>query len=392
MCTRAGVSRLLDRRDIDFVLFQLLPGRASCHDEPKARERGASRRWKRATEGQGLSPSGKEGEEECKGDGDDSARVDDDREHAVAEARAVLDSAESFVAEWAHVDPLLDREPPILRPAEESEDGRPTVAVHPLTRGLYDAFCERGFGQMAELGLSFPVQCAVNFILGGAFSSNPIGFAVLTRCAADLLEAHGSDALKRQYLAAMRAGDVIGTMALSEPHAGSSLAAIRTTARKRETPLLGAELGEEWSIRGDKMWTSGAFHDVSTCLAGAARCSLRTCARAAKARPNRQARDVPHPPCRSGATRCTCYLRGSTPRRRPRARVASRSSLCQTCCPADRRTTSRRASPRPRRGRSARGTARQCVLTAQIAYASHLHSMVARALMPPRLALHRWFP
>jgi len=59
----------------------------------------------------------------------------------------------------------------------------------------------------------------------------------------------------------MRAGEVLGTMALSEPHAGSSLATIRTSARRKvgQPPSV---LGEEWGIKGDKMWTSGAFHDV----------------------------------------------------------------------------------------------------------------------------------
>jgi len=47
-------------------------------------------------------------------------------------------------------------------------------------------------------------------------------------------------------------------MALSEPHAGSSLATVRTMA----TPVEGAgsSAGED-RLRGDKMWTTGAFHD-----------------------------------------------------------------------------------------------------------------------------------
>ena len=46
-------------------------------------------------------------------------------------------------------------------------------------------------------------------------------------------------------------------MALSEPHAGSSLATLRTLA----TPQPGQP--GEYRIKGDKMWTTGAFHDLS---------------------------------------------------------------------------------------------------------------------------------
>jgi alkylation response protein AidB-like acyl-CoA dehydrogenase len=210
--TRPGLNRFHDRRDVDFVLFEV--------------------------EGMAYAESR-------------------------AEALAVLDSVESLVAAWGHVDPVLDQEPPTLTPAAETADGKATVRVHPQTKALLRELCDRGFFQMGELGLPFPVQCAASFLLGCGFSSNPIGFAVLTRCAADLLEAHGTAALKEQYLKPMRAGEVFGTMALSEPQAGSSLAAIRTLARRSEiSEGREAPLGPEWRIKGNKMWTSGAFHDV----------------------------------------------------------------------------------------------------------------------------------
>jgi len=110
---------------------------------------------------------------------------------ARSEAMAVLDSSERFVADWAHVDPLLDQDPPTLVPGSETADGKAAVRVHPQTKALLHAYNARGFGQMSQLGLPFPVECGASFLLGCAFSSNAIGFAVLTRCAADLLEAHG---------------------------------------------------------------------------------------------------------------------------------------------------------------------------------------------------------
>jgi alkylation response protein AidB-like acyl-CoA dehydrogenase len=139
------------------------------------------------------------------------------------------------------------------------------VTTPPETKALLADFKARGFTELPSLGLSFPVQCGVNFLLYGAFTSNVLAFHVLTRCAADLLEAHGDETLKGRYLADMRRGDVFGTMALSEPHAGSSLAGITTSARP-DTPeelQQPAWMKGAWRIKGSKMWTSGAFHDVA---------------------------------------------------------------------------------------------------------------------------------
>ena len=51
-------------------------------------------------------------------------------------------------------------------------------------------------------------------------------------------------------------------MALSEPHAGSSLATIRTMAVPEADADGGTRAGA-YRVRGTKMWTTGAFHDLS---------------------------------------------------------------------------------------------------------------------------------
>ena len=178
---------------------------------------------------------------------------------ADGDCAAVLDSCERFVADFHHLDPVLDKHPPQLIPAD-TPHGRNAVSTPPETKELVAAFKERGFAQMDELGLPFSVQCSAAFTLCSAFSSNPLGVFTLTRCAADLLEAHGSDYLKGRYLPKLRTAEWTGTMALSEPQAGSSLSAIRTTATPYTEP--DAQPGE-FRIRGDKMWTSAAFHDLS---------------------------------------------------------------------------------------------------------------------------------
>ena len=163
---------------------------------------------------------------------------------------------ESFITQFSHLDPILDQNPPRLVPAGPDN----TVVTPAETKQLLKAYKERGFVELDALGLPFAVQCAAAFSLGGAFSSNPLGVFTLTRCAADLLEAHGCDELKQFYLPKLRSADWFGTMALSESQAGSSLADICTMA----TPVGEHEgAAPEYRIRGEKMWTSGAFHDLS---------------------------------------------------------------------------------------------------------------------------------
>ena len=63
--------------------------------------------------------------------------------------------------------------------------------------------------------------------------------------------AHGTEAQKRRYLPEIRSGDATYCIGMSEPQAGSDLAALRT----RATPT-----AKGWSIRGHKIWTSLAHH------------------------------------------------------------------------------------------------------------------------------------
>jgi butyryl-CoA dehydrogenase len=80
-------------------------------------------------------------------------------------------------------------------------------------------------------------------------------YAFLTVAAANLLGAFGSDALKRIFLPPMLAGRWFGTMCLSEPQAGSSLADISTTAVEGADGL--------YLIKGSKMWISGGDHEIT---------------------------------------------------------------------------------------------------------------------------------
>lgn len=80
-------------------------------------------------------------------------------------------------------------------------------------------------------------------------------YAFLTIAAANLLAAFGSEAQKDRYLAKMIAGEWFGTMCLSEPQAGSSLGDIRTRAVPRADG--------SYAITGSKMWISGGEQAIT---------------------------------------------------------------------------------------------------------------------------------
>lgn len=80
------------------------------------------------------------------------------------------------------------------------------------------------------------------------------GYAFLTTGNANLLVAHGSQADIERYVRPMVAGRFFGTMCLSEPQAGSSLADITTRAEPRPDGT--------YRLFGTKMWISGGDHEM----------------------------------------------------------------------------------------------------------------------------------
>lgn len=115
------------------------------------------------------------------------------------------------------------------------------------------------------LGLPLPVShggAGMPAILGAAtmemLSSACMSFStlsVLNQGAVEALAAHASDALKSHYLPRLISGEWTASMALTEPHAGSDLGALRTTA----TPAPDGT----YRIRGRKVYITFGEHDMS---------------------------------------------------------------------------------------------------------------------------------
>ena len=111
-----------------------------------------------------------------------------------------------------------------------------------------------------EGGLQLPhiVYAATMGVLMSA-NLGTASFLLLTVANARLLTSHASRVQTTQFALPQIAGEALGTMCLSEPHAGSSLGDIRT----RAVPDGRDEFGDRYRLRGSKMWISAGDHDVT---------------------------------------------------------------------------------------------------------------------------------
>ena len=142
---------------------------------------------------------------------------------------AVLDEAAKFAANV--LDPL--NWPGDQEGARRLDDG--TVKTPAGFRDAYWQFCENGWnglGKSPEFGGQGLPQLVATAVEEMWHASN-MAFdlcPLLTQGAIEAIERNGSDALKQTYLHKMVAGVWTGTMNLTEPQAGSDLAAVRTRA------------------------------------------------------------------------------------------------------------------------------------------------------------------
>lgn len=121
--------------------------------------------------------------------------------------------------------------------------------------GFLAAPFEPGHG---GLGLPELVHMAAT---GSFFAANvaTAGYAMLTVGNARLLVRHASPAQIAAFVPAQLDGRAFGTMCLSEPQAGSSLADVRT----RAVPDGQDDLGQRYRLTGNKMWISGGDQNIS---------------------------------------------------------------------------------------------------------------------------------
>ncbi|KPZ28961.1 acyl-CoA dehydrogenase [Pseudomonas coronafaciens] len=130
----------------------------------------------------------------------------------------------------------------------------------PEVKPAVDAFLEAGFLNASRNfeagGMQLPTllsqACFAHF---QAANVGTTSYPFLTMGAANLIESFGSDEQKQRFLQPMIEGRFFGTMALTEPHAGSSLSDIRTRAEPAADGT--------YRLRGNKIFISGGDHSLS---------------------------------------------------------------------------------------------------------------------------------
>ena len=130
----------------------------------------------------------------------------------------------------------------------------------PEVKPAVDAFLEAGFLNATRSfehgGMQLPTllsqACFTQFQAANIATSS---YCMLTMGAANLIEKFGNDEQRQRFLQPMIDGRFFGTMALTEPHAGSSLSDIRTRA---EPAADGS-----YRLKGNKIFISGGDHPLS---------------------------------------------------------------------------------------------------------------------------------
>ena len=127
----------------------------------------------------------------------------------------------------------------------------------------------RKMGELGLLGLTKPVEyggLGLDYSYSMAMAETlghvdcgaiPMAIGVQTDMCTPALARFGSDALRREFLAPAISGEMVGCVGVSEAHAGSDVAAIRTSARKD---------GGDYIINGSKMWITNSLQADWMCV------------------------------------------------------------------------------------------------------------------------------
>ena len=173
------------------------------------------------------------------------------RQHNKKSMDLVLDASMKLAQKMLY--PVLeemDRKAPYLENGE--------VKVHHAVRGIMQEFGEGGW-----IGATFPeewdgeqlpciLHCVCQLIKASANYSAGV-YPELTTGAARLIGSFADDNLKQAYLPDMLAGKWQGTMALTEPQAGSSLSDIATAAYPTDKGY--------YLLKGQKLFISAGDHN-----------------------------------------------------------------------------------------------------------------------------------
>ncbi|MGO2340663.1 MAG: acyl-CoA dehydrogenase [Psychrobacter sp.] len=142
---------------------------------------------------------------------------------------------------------------------EPQFDGKKVSMIDDV-KVAFDAFRESGFiagrYRFEDGGMQLP-ETVMTAVAGYFMAANPstTAYPFLTTAAINVISHFASDEIKTAFMPRMLIGEFTGTMALTEPHAGSSLADIKTTAVKQDDGT--------YRVKGSKIYISGGDHELS---------------------------------------------------------------------------------------------------------------------------------
>ncbi|WP_068544485.1 acyl-CoA dehydrogenase [Thalassotalea crassostreae] len=142
---------------------------------------------------------------------------------------------------------------------EPTFDGEKIHMIPEIKVGL-DAVMEAGLSAPTtdyEMGgMQLPLVAASGaFAYLSSVASTSLGYLSLTHANCNLIEAHGTGEQIEKWVHPMREGRFAGTMAMTEPGAGSGLADLTTTAIKDDDG--------NYRLTGNKIFISGGDHDLN---------------------------------------------------------------------------------------------------------------------------------
>lgn len=142
---------------------------------------------------------------------------------------------------------------------EPTFDGKNVHIIPEIKEGL-DAVIEAGLTAPTtdyEMGGMQLPQIAASgaFAYLSAAASTSLGYLSLTGANCNLIEAYGTPEQIQKWVIPQREGRFFGTMAMTEPGAGSGLGDLTTSAIK--------DADGTYRVKGNKIWISGGDHDLS---------------------------------------------------------------------------------------------------------------------------------
>ena len=134
------------------------------------------------------------------------------------------------------------------------------VSTAPGFKEAYKELVNSSWGTISGLkdygGQGLPKTIAV--MIQELWNTSCMSFSLcpmLTQGAVEAISHHGTENQKKEYLPKLLTGEWSGTMNLTEPHAGSDVGALKTSAKKN--------IDGSYSIKGTKIYITYGDHDMA---------------------------------------------------------------------------------------------------------------------------------